>query len=215
MPTYYHLRRVAVFAVMLLLGTGATLQAAATHEAPVYSWKLMKSTANIKVYQRASDKSSIDEVRIKAVFKTELTQFLNLLSDASRYPEWVFKCSASRRIRTVSPTEFYYYVLTDFPWPLADRDLVVHSTQHHDPTTGDLILTSQSAPKLVAEVDNVVRILLFTTTWRVTTPQPNQVNIDYQVVTDPAGSLPDWVVNLGLTRGPLQTMLNFTELVEQ
>ncbi|PSR14131.1 MAG: hypothetical protein DA408_17295 [Bacteroidetes bacterium] len=215
MPTYYHLRRAVVFAVLLFLCAGATLRAAATFEAPVFSWKLMKSTNNIKVYQRSSDQSSIDEIRIKAVFKTELNHFLTLLSDASRYPEWVFKCSGSRRVRTVSPTEFYYYVLTDFPWPLADRDLVVHSTQHHDPVTGDLILTSRSAPKFVEEVSNVVRIQLFATTWRVTTPQPNQVNIDYQVVTDPAGSLPDWVVNLGLTRGPLQTMINFTELVER
>ena len=63
--------------------------------------------------------------------------------------------------------------------------------------------------------EGVVRVKTFETHWKVTQLSGGQhIFIDYNSKMDPAGNIPQWVVNMGLTVGPIKTMQNFTKFVE-
>jgi hypothetical protein len=48
----------------------------------------------------------------------------------------------------------------------------------------------------------------------VTPLKDGSVDIDYHSKVDPSGNIPMWIVNLGLTVGPVKTMESFANFVE-
>ena len=177
-------------------------------------WKLVSDADDIRVYRRPSVTSSIDEVRIEATFRTTMPVFLDIISDVSRYSEWVYKCSEARTISEDSGNGLVYYARTAFPWPLQDRDLIIHSTQSVDPTTSIVTSTSVAQPKTIPASNGIVRISRYNSVWKIIPVTESLIRIDYQVTTDPGGILPDWVVNLGITSGPRKTMERLASLVK-
>lgn len=178
-------------------------------------WELTSDADDIRVYRRPSLSSSIDEVRIEAAFKTTLPIFLDLIGDVSRYPEWVYKCSEAKLVSKSSDSDLGYYARTDFPWPLQDRDLIVHSTRTTDPVSGIVTSTSIARPSQLPQKEGVVRISKFVSVWKIIPVSDSVVRVDYHVATDPAGKLPDWAINLGITSGPRKTMERLRELAEE
>jgi hypothetical protein len=65
-----------------------------------------------------------------------------------------------------------------------------------------------SKPHLSPEKNGVVRIQKARGAWHIRPVGPNEVLVEYSFFADPAGSLPDWIVNMGLIDGPFQSMTN-------
>lgn len=177
-------------------------------------WELIKEQGPLKVYTRKSADSDIKELRITTNMKASMDDFVNALNDADSYKEWVYKCPNSQLVKKVSDHELYYRVETDFPFPLSDRDLVVYTKQRFD-ASGVFYSDSVARPDYQPKEDGMVRIQLFESHWKVTSLKDGSIFIDYNSKVDPAGNIPQWVVNLGLTVGPVKSMESFTEFVEQ
>jgi len=177
-------------------------------------WELMKEEGPLKVYTRKSQDSDIKELRMTTTMNASITDFIEALNDANSYKEWVYKCESSRLVRRISNTELYYQIETDFPFPLSDRDLVVRTQQKFD-NFGNFYSDSYACPEHQPEENGVVRIQTFESHWKVIPQSDGSVYIDYNSKVDPAGNIPQWVVNLGLTVGPVKTMERFTQFVEE
>ena len=68
---------------------------------------------------------------------------------------------------------------------------------------------------MVPEKKNIVRVSSSSGKWTIT-PLPNKaVRIDYILETDPGGALPAWLVNLFVTKGPLETFRKLKQQVEK
>jgi len=170
------------------------------------SWTLKTQDANIMVYTRPSDRSSVNEVRITATFNVELNVFMDALNDVENYDQWVYKGINPEHLGKISDDEFYYYIQSDLPFPLNDRDLVVHSKQRFDPVTNTYHTRSVTASDKRKEEDGIVRIELYESSWMIHQNDNGTIYIDYKVIADPAGSLPAWLINMAVTQGPIKTM---------
>ncbi|MBK6947604.1 MAG: hypothetical protein IPH16_05565 [Haliscomenobacter sp.] len=60
-------------------------------------------------------------------------------------------------------------------------------------------------------VKDRVRIPVMQYQWTLT-PGNGVLTVDYQLRSDPGGSLPAWAINLGLDQGPVQTIKNLRQL---
>ncbi len=179
-----------------------------------HPWELIKEKGPLKVYTRKSTDSDIKEIRMTTNIKAPIEDFVRALSDADSYKEWVYKCESSRLVKKISDFELYYQVETDFPFPFSDRDLVVHTTQKFD-GPDSFYSHSIARPNFQPEENGVVRIDLFESHWKVTSRDDGSIDIDYHSKVDPAGYIPQWIVNMGLTIGPIKTMESFAEFVEK
>ena len=177
-------------------------------------WKLKTSKKDLKVFTRKSEQSDVKEIRIQTSVKASLKKIMAVLNDVDGYKEWVYKSMAAKKIKIISPNEYYYYTKSDFPFPIADRDLVVLSKQWEDKETGYIYSHSEAAPTMMANEKGTVRVTLFESYWKIMPQKDGTVSIDYVALTHPGGSIPAWVVNLGITRGPVETMKQFADLVE-
>lgn len=203
--------RILALTLLVLMQAG-TLSAQMTNNS---GWTLVTDKDNILVYTRRSSDSSVKEVKVHFEVKASLQVFKQFLDYAPAYTQWVYKCSESRRLRTVNRDEFYYYVRTDFPFPVSDRDLVVHARNWVDARTGIAYAHSVAAPREVPAKDDCVRITHFESHWTIKPINNTELAVTYEVKTSPGGSIPDWVTNLGITTGPTRTMQALRAAVER
>lgn len=179
------------------------------------TWQLKKSSDGIKVYYRDAENSSIKELKIEATFKTALSNLVGFLYQINDYPEWVYSFSDARLEKQVSEKEIYYYGLVDFPWPLWDRDYFAHSTIHQDDKTGKVTITSKAVPDYKPTQKGIVRIKDMNIKWELTPKENGTVKVLYYLKSDPGGDIPAWAINMALDKGPLQTITQLRQLVQQ
>ncbi len=183
-------------------------------KAETTDWELVVSKGGINIYTRPNLNSGVDEVRITTQIKSSLQGIMALLGDVREYPNWVFKCIMAKRLKTVSEQEYYYYTQSDMPFPMKDRDLVIHSRQWQD-KNGVVYSRSEGVPDFISDDENMVRIKSFEANWKIAPAKDGTVDLDYTVKIDPGGNIPAWVSNLVITKGPLKTMENLLEFVSQ
>jgi len=174
------------------------------------TWQLKSKKGNIKVYTRTTSKSSIKEVRITTQIKGDLDNLLTLLDDVASFKTWLYRCSNSKLLKTVGKGEYYYYNLTDFPFPFSDRDMIIHSKTSKVPGSNIVKTHSKAYTKndLYKEQSGIVRIKILEYTWTFTPLRNGMIDIDYEIFSDPGGALPAWVVNMAISKGPMETMLH-------
>ncbi len=176
---------------------------------PTTAWKLKSQKGNIKVYTRTTTKSDIKEVRITTQIEGDLDDLLTLLDDVASFKKWLYRCTKSELLKTVTKGEYYYYNLTDFPFPFSDRDMVIHSKTWKVPGSSVVKTYSKAYTKgdLYKEQSGIVRINILEYTWTFTPLNNGLIDIDYEIFSDPGGALPAWVVNMAVSKGPMETML--------
>ncbi len=196
------------FLTLLLIFSYPFLHAQAT-------WQLKKSSDGINVYYRNAENSSIKELRMEATFKTTLSNLVSFLYEVDNYKEWVYSFTDARLEAQVSEKEIYYYGLVDFPWPLWDRDYFARSTIHQDTKTGKVTIISKAVPDYKPTQKGIVRIKDMNIKWELTPTENGMVKVLYYLKSDPGGDIPAWAINMALDKGPLQTLTQLRQLVQQ
>lgn len=189
------------------------LFAALAPGAGAQNWEFKKETEGIKIYQRTS--GSGQEIKLVTTFSHRLSALVALFSNVGDYPRWGYKVQQSRLLKRLSDNEFYYYQQFDFPWPLTDRDVVMHSRINQDPATRTVTLFSEAAPDYLPETPGLVRVRKATVRWTLVPLSSSLVQAEYWLNSDPGGLLPDWTVNLAADTGPVQTIRNIKKLLEE
>ena len=178
-------------------------------------WELITDKENIQIYTRLTDVSPIKQLKVKAVFDTDVQTLLSVLNNVENYPKWVYKCMKAERLQSVSSGKFYYRTVSDLPWPVSDRDVVLLTKQWKVKETGVYKTKSSAKPDFMSTVENIVRIPLYESAWTITPTEQNTVEIEYTALTEVGGQIPDWMVNLGLSAGPYETMRGLKNYLEQ
>lgn len=180
------------------------------------SWKLKVNKDGIEIYTKPSIlNANLKAIRVRCVLPATASQLVAIVLDVNTGAEWVYSTKSSTLLKQVSPTEVYYYSEVSLPWPASNRDFVAHLTARQDPHTKVVTIDGPTVDGMVPEKKNIVRVSRSSGKW-IITPLPNRsVRIDYTLETDPGGALPAWLVNLFVTKGPLETFRKLKEQVEK
>ena len=147
--------------------------------------------------------------------KVDFDHLLTVLTLVEDYDKWVFKSRNPKVLEEVGENEMYYFVESDFPFPLSDRDMVIHSKQFLDPISKVYTSKSVAVPDYLPKKKRMVRMPLLESYWKVWPSSDGHVEIDYRAVADPGGNLPAWLINMAITQGPTKTMRNLEKLTRE
>ncbi|MEY4927217.1 MAG: hypothetical protein RI894_1653 [Bacteroidota bacterium] len=178
-------------------------------------WTFWKEAQNVKIYYRESPDGGVKEVKMITDFETTPSAIVALVEDFDGYKTWVYKSTQSRLVKRYNSFEVDYYNYIDFPWPLTDRDVAVHSKISQDPKTKALTSISTCNPTAVPKVKDAVRISLFNSKWVFTQAGAGKLHSEYQFRSHPGGNIPSWMVNLALDEGPLNTIAGMRRALKQ
>ena len=146
---------------------------------------------DIQVYVRTIPGSDLKAFKGTTRVKSRLTAAVALLEDYSVAPQWMYNCKAIDVIERQSSTQLLSYMVSDAPWPVSERDVVVES-QLLQSGDGTVTIKLQSRDDVFPVSEGLVRMSALSGYWRFT-PQPDGwLAVEYQLHAEPGGSLPSW-----------------------
>ncbi|MFK7809404.1 MAG: START domain-containing protein [Saprospiraceae bacterium] len=188
---------------------------------PLYSpqgedtgWVFKKEVSGIKIYTREVINSEIKELKFTTKIKSSISTTVALLVDVENYDKWVYKCAESTVLEELNALQSYCYYNVDFPWPMSDRDMIIYSEIKQDPITKEVVSSSYGRPEYIPEKEGRVRIYNHFNQWHFKPISANEIETTYLLKSDPAGSIPNWMINLAIDQGPLKSMKGFLSLLD-
>jgi len=167
-------------------------------------WQLKKSGNGISVYQKDSD-SKFKTVKVHAVLTGNKAKLVRILQAVERNTEWVYATKQSYLVEKFTDSNLIYYAETALPWPMKNRDQPIHLVIYPETADSILTITTIGEPDRLPNNSGQVRIRKFSGIWKVKTLSAQQIEIDYILNVDPSGSVPPWLVNMFVSKGPYET----------
>ena len=204
--------RILAISVLLLGACCSESFAADEKEA---EWVLAKNKQGVKVYTRKVEGIDFKEFKGIITIKTSLTSLVALVRDVEASPDWVENCSKSEVLKRINTNETYTYSLSKAPWPVKDRDVIVHNVISLDKDTLVVTIKQAGKPDYIKEEKNITRVKRIEGFWQFTPQEGGNVEVVYQVLSDPGGAIPAWLVNSSLVSQPYETLLKMQKVVKR
>jgi hypothetical protein len=182
------------------------------HNGIAQDWKLKKEGKALKVYTADVANSSIKAIRVECTVTGRAAQVVAVMCDLERQKEWVFNDKYSRPQKRIADNELIYYSEVSVPWPGTNRDFISHMTVTQ-PAANVVSIESHAEPDFIPEKDGLVRIRHSKSQWTITNAGNNQQKIVYEIQFDPGGSVPSWITNMFITKGPYETFSKLQDRV--
>jgi len=179
------------------------------------NWKLTKNKDGIQVYQRDTKNSDFKSIKVECTVQGNFDKLISIINDVNNYKDWVYNNKTASLLKRVNANEFYYYTEAYLPWPLDNRDAVMHTKITKDSLNRFIKINSAAVPNYTPEKSGKVRIKKSDINWHVTRPSSTTIHIVYTFETDPGGSVPSWLVNNFADKGPYESFKKLAELLKK
>ena len=180
-----------------------------------YKWKLSKDKDGIKVFLSDNPKSKFKSIKVECTLQGTFDKLIGVLTNVDHLKDWVYNTKTSYLIKKITPYDLYYYTETSIPWPMSNRDAVVHLRVTKDSLQRFVKISAISEPLFIPEREDKVRIPRSNVNWYVTMPTRNSMTIIYTFEADPGGNLPAWVANSFADKGPYESFKKLSELLKK
>lgn len=178
-------------------------------------WKLISNKDGIEVYTQNLHNSAYKAVRIVSTIDVSLNRMASFLMDVNNTQDWVYATKNCRILSKHSPTDLIYYAEVDLPWPISNRDFIIHILLEQDAKTKALSIKAENMPDVLPKNKGIVRIQRSYGKWHIVPIGKNQVKAEYILQVDPGGIVPAWLVNMFASRGPLESFQNLKREIQK
>lgn len=178
-------------------------------------WALARDSAEIKVWTRSVPNYPIKAFKAVTVVKSSLSGLIALIMDTERADQWIYRTLRVDVLkRDDEKSTFVIRMVTDFPWPLSNRDAIVAGHMTQDDRTGAVVVSSRSlASPQYPPLDEFVRMPDIDGNWTFRPLNNGVVEVTMQGRADPGGSLPASVVNLMIHETPYRTLQGLRRVI--
>lgn len=178
-------------------------------------WKLVRDKKGIEVYNRKIEGNDFKEFRAEADIQANLTSIIALFTDTSVGTQWVENIDEMEEIEHFSEAHTVTKTYTKAPWPVSDREAIVENFIEQDPDTLTVMITQHGRPNYQPNDDKrIVRVAHLESRWVLTPLNNNTTHISYQVLSDPGGFIPSWLINMVAVSQPYKTLRGLSEMLD-
>lgn len=182
---------------------------------PQRDWTLVSNENWIRIYKSDMPGSNYKRIKVECTIDGNLDKLVKILNDVNNHRTWIYSTKQSYIVKRISNNEYYYYTETTLPWPMQNRDAVVHIKFQRDLANQTLNIAAEGEPDYLPAVSGKVRVPRSANTWQVSVPAPDQLHIVYIFEAEPGGHLPPWLVNTFVNKGPYESFRKLSELLKK
>jgi len=175
-------------------------------------WKLVKQQRGIDVYVKSVPESPVNAVKASVVVDCSISIAYAVVVDAKNHPLWMYQCKQAKILNKISDTSWYYYGQSKTPWPVADRDFASYTYVSKN-GENSIIVIGKGVPDYVPQRDGYIRLPFAFSEWKLTSLASGKTYAELFLTVDVGGIVPPWLLNLFISRGPYQTLYNFSRVV--
>jgi len=166
----------------------------------------------IKIYLTKLDTTPFKEYRAIMTVKANIDTVVKQILDIKSLQKWNFKTRKSELIRKVSDTSWIFYMNHHLGWPVQDRDHVSKVTLIKK--EAEQTITIFPANNVLKEKEGIIRLTNFKGFWYLKKISDNQTLVMQQIYGNPGGSIPAFMVNMVVTKGPFESFKELRKRVE-
>lgn len=175
-------------------------------------WRLVKDEAGIQVYLSKVPGSKYQAYRGVIRLKADMPTLLALQEDVGGSCAWIHAC---REQRLLKHEDGYSWTYTRFntPWPVMPRDSVLEVSTRRG-ANGSVTRILHGVADYLPEQKGFVRVSKVEGLWSLTPIAAGEIEVVYQVHTEPGGSVPSWLANSFVVDAPFNTLNALRKQVE-
>ncbi|RLA65442.1 MAG: hypothetical protein DRQ88_03160 [Epsilonproteobacteria bacterium] len=167
-------------------------------------WEEISNKDGIKVYTASVPGTTVKGFKGETIMNDSIEKILYVIMDDEHRSKWVKRLKVSKMLEEISDYEAIMYQEIELPWPLKNRDFVFWGKIER-PEKGKVILKMKSvkhkdAPKTVG-----IRGELLLSKYVLTSLGKSKTKIEVEILTDPKGLIPKWLVNMIQAQWPYKT----------
>ena len=179
----------------------------------VVDWELIKEQKDIKVFVRKTEGNPLKEVKIEGQVKCRMSELVAALEDIEAQKKWVKSTIDAKILSKEATDKFLFYMSTDFPYPVKDRDVVISYSRSQNPQSKIVTINYEGKPEAAQEQTKFVRIPYFQASYTLKPAANGYIKLTYLLKADIGGSIPKWIVNMAITKGPMDTIESLFKLI--
>ena len=205
-------------ALIALLTLAMMLVTASSHaEVPTNdkNWEKAVDSDGIEIHTRNLEDSRIDAFRAQTVLDAPLEAVIAVMANPKSCTEWVHQCAHAENLADGSFRDRYAYSINDMPWPVSDRDYVLHIKAHTGESRDHIIIEMESVEGRVEKKDDYVRMPNSSTVYEFFREGEDRTRIVWYQHATPGGSLPNWLVNRLATDIPYESLQTLNNVVQK
>lgn len=159
-------------------------------------WRFVKEKDGFKVYSRRMPGSDILGFKIEGHIDAPVLDIMATLRDIKYAHEWQPDLIEKTSIKNVSDLEAITYSRVDMPWPLDDRDYVIHNKLLVHKKRQLLFVISKTIEyKGFGKVEKAVRAHIGYSNIGLRPVGAKKTYVEWTLFASPKGNIPDWLVN--------------------
>ncbi|MCP5208021.1 MAG: hypothetical protein H7A01_12505 [Hahellaceae bacterium] len=173
-------------------------------------WEQVNSMDNISVFVASDKKTGFKVCKVETLTTASVDALVALNTDYKNLVNWMDTAVDISQISTKSRSDYINYFKWASPWPVKDRDSVTRSVLTKR-TDGSVLLKFDSIENIVEESGDYERMNLIDGLWEFVPNENGSTKVVYQIMVDPGGNVPIWLVNMKVTEIPLRTVQKMHE----
>lgn len=180
-------------------------------------WELARDRNGVKVWTREDAGYPIRAFKATTVVESSLTGLVTLILDTDHIRRWAYRIIKVEVLeKDDAAATFVIRTETDFPWPLANRDVILTGQITQDEKTRVVTIRSRSTlPGQYPLHPDFLRMPDMVGDWILRPLAGGWVEVTMTGRADPAGNIPPSVVNLIIHETPYQSLLELRRVIRE
>lgn len=191
----------------LLIGMFCALNSLSLASLSNDSWELSTEKDGVKVHVMLIEGSTLKAFKGTVEIAAKKSTLVEIITDIDQWTSWVPDVVESN-VAERTEDSLTYYVKSDLPWPIRDRDGVYRIDFDSDVEMSTEILNVTAVPNFLPKKKRTIRIPKAKGRWTIESISPKRTRVSFQMHADPGGALPDWLINSSVTDTPVRTLSN-------
>ncbi|OUR96712.1 hypothetical protein A9Q84_10240 [Halobacteriovorax marinus] len=169
-------------------------------------WDEINQEEGITVYSAEVPDNPLVAFKGKVIIEAPAKKILWVLADRKHRRDWVDRLDINDELEIISKVERVIYQSFKMPLFISNRDMVYRSVLSRNKETGVYKFHLFSVEHAKAPETIGVRAELVNSSYLVKPLSANKTEVTVEILSDPKGLLPAWLVNLIQKSWPLKTL---------
>jgi len=175
-------------------------------------WKLRKEEDGITAYTKKRPGIKFNEYLVTATIDAELSQVMAIFKDFDSYTS-IFPGTEDAKGYHDEPLHHVTYIKFNIPFPARDRDAVFINHLSYNKDERILAIDVKCDPDQYETNEKLIRITFCEGGWEFKDIGNGQISIRHNLIVDPAGMAPAFIVNSKTVDDPIKTIKSLREKI--
>jgi hypothetical protein len=181
-----------------------------------HTWKKFDDVDEVTLYKAEVPGNDVVAFRGETIINAPIERLISAFGDQKRKPEWMHDLLKVVTVQKFSKTKKIEYYHSAAPWPLDERDFLYMSEFDYFSKEKTFVLNLKNVTHKDYPVKKgIVRAMLYESNYFISkTDDPKKTKIAAEILFDPMGAVPKWVVNFVQKAWPVNTLNGLRKLMK-